>query len=277
MNRDRLALTALVLLLTLPALGARDLWNPNEPTYGLAVREMIAADSWLIPTVNGERFLEKPPLFFWLARGASALLGEAPFALRLPSVLAAWLGVLSVFSIARRFGERRSGWIAAGVFFSLAAVAQTARQVQMDLLLTSCVAAALALALSEKRGRALLAGLALGAGVLAKGPVAILAFGLPWLALRLPWRRLPEVTLGLVLAVMPWLSALAIQGELGVLNEMFFRQSVTRYLDAWDHAQPAWYYLKYLWIDFPIPSSWISSSRSSTPVAGWRSRQWAWC
>ena len=44
-------------------LGARDLWNPNEPIYGEAVREMAQRGEWLVPYVNGIAFAEKPILF----------------------------------------------------------------------------------------------------------------------------------------------------------------------------------------------------------------------
>ena len=44
-------------------IGARDLWNPNEPIYGEAVREMAQRGEWLLPYVNGVVFAEKPILF----------------------------------------------------------------------------------------------------------------------------------------------------------------------------------------------------------------------
>ena len=49
-RRDLLWLAAAATLLFGVALGARDLWNPNEPIYGLAVREMAERGDWLLPT-----------------------------------------------------------------------------------------------------------------------------------------------------------------------------------------------------------------------------------
>ena len=64
-RRDLIGLGLVAALLFIPWLGARDLWNPNEPLYGQAVAEMAASGEWLVPTVNGAPFDEKPILYFW--------------------------------------------------------------------------------------------------------------------------------------------------------------------------------------------------------------------
>ena len=74
-RRDLIGLAFVAALLFVPWLGARDLWNPNEPLYGQAVSEMAARGDWLVPTVNGSVFDEKPILYFWLALAASSVLG----------------------------------------------------------------------------------------------------------------------------------------------------------------------------------------------------------
>lgn len=281
------ALAALTLLLTLPWLGTRDLWNPNEPTYALAVAEMIDADEWLVPTVNGERFLEKPPLYFWLARLAVALFGLGAFALRLPAVLAAVGAVVAVYGIARELGDTTLARLSSLIFLSFVVVAQTARQIQMDLPLTATVALAIWAALVAIRTRRLLSwfgcGVAVGLGLLTKGPVALVAVGLPILLYlaesgrEVAWRQrwgLLVASAATALVVAPWLISLQMAGELPILGEMFFRQSFTRFVDPWDHAQPWWYYLKYLWIDF-APWSWLLPA--ALLAAPMRSRlPWLW-
>jgi 4-amino-4-deoxy-L-arabinose transferase-like glycosyltransferase len=65
LRRD-LALLALAgALVYLPALGARDVWNPDEARYAEVAREMRERGSWLIPYLNGEVYGQKPPLSFW--------------------------------------------------------------------------------------------------------------------------------------------------------------------------------------------------------------------
>ena len=84
-RRDLLVIVLATATLFGVALGARDLWNPNEPVYGQAVAEMAARGDWLLPTVNGNEFGEKPILYFWLARISSrALGGVSELALRVP-------------------------------------------------------------------------------------------------------------------------------------------------------------------------------------------------
>ena len=60
-----LSLVGLGLLILLPAL-----WNwpliRAEGMYALIPKEMLASGNWLTPTLNGARYLDKPPLFYWL-------------------------------------------------------------------------------------------------------------------------------------------------------------------------------------------------------------------
>ena len=59
-RRDLIGLAFVAALLFVPWLGARDLWNPNEPLYGQAVTEMAARGDWRVPPVTGPVFDEKP-------------------------------------------------------------------------------------------------------------------------------------------------------------------------------------------------------------------------
>ena len=70
---DALILVLLSGFLFFVALGARDLWNPNEAIYGRATVEMAERGDWLIPTVNGKVFAEKPIFYYWSALSAAKL------------------------------------------------------------------------------------------------------------------------------------------------------------------------------------------------------------
>src|SRR5258706_11309016 len=80
-----LALTAALLAFRL---GAVPLLGPDEPRYARVAVEMQRAGEWVRPTLAGEPWLEKPPLYYWLAGAAFRVLGEAGTAARIPSVLA---------------------------------------------------------------------------------------------------------------------------------------------------------------------------------------------
>src|SRR5579863_3000295 len=71
-----------LLVLLLAALGCnRGLWTPDEPREAEIAREMALSPS-LIPTLDGQAFLEKPPLYYWVVGAAFRAVGA-------PSVLAA--------------------------------------------------------------------------------------------------------------------------------------------------------------------------------------------
>jgi len=262
-RRDLIGLVLLATLLFLPGLGARDLWNPSEPAYGRAVAEMAESGEWLIPTVNGERFLEKPPLYFWLARLAGLVGGVNEFTLRLPAFLSAIVAVAFVYLLGRREAGVTAGRVAAALFVTFFSVASAARQIQMDVSATACVVAMVWFGLPALRQpRALapwaLLGLASGIGFLFRGPVVWVYVAFPLLA---AWalereRALPSLRcVGLAAlvaagALAAWVVPLASAGELGVLRESLLRQAFSRFVDPWDHVQPWWYYLKYVWIDF---------------------------
>src|SRR5689334_11193398 len=87
--RGAALLLALALALLLFRLGDAPLVGPDEPRYTRVAVEMHRAGDWVVPTLQGVPWLEKTPLFYWLAGAAFSVLGETETAARLPSVLAA--------------------------------------------------------------------------------------------------------------------------------------------------------------------------------------------
>jgi 4-amino-4-deoxy-L-arabinose transferase-like glycosyltransferase len=75
--------------LILSGLGAYPLTDRDEGEYAGAVASMERHGDWIIPTLNGRNYLEKPILLFWFVAGSWKLLGRGEFSTRLPSALAA--------------------------------------------------------------------------------------------------------------------------------------------------------------------------------------------
>ena len=93
------------------ALGARDLWNPNEAIYGRATVEMAERGDWLMPSVNGKVFAEKPILYYWAALSAAKLFGGVDeFSLRVPSALAGMLSVFLTYLLVLPYAGRRRAY-----------------------------------------------------------------------------------------------------------------------------------------------------------------------
>ena len=47
-------------------MGSYPLIDVDETRYVRIAQEMLISNNFLTPVINGEIFLEKPPLFFWL-------------------------------------------------------------------------------------------------------------------------------------------------------------------------------------------------------------------
>lgn len=268
-RRDLLLLAVGAGLLFTLFLGARDLWNPNEPLYGRAVAEMSERGDWLIPTVNGEVFNEKPILYYWMALTSTILFGGVDeFSLRIPAMVTALLCVLLVYLLVSPYAGRRRALLTAVLFATLYGIYWNARTVQMDILVTAATLAAifsvtrvLDHGLAPLRGWSL-AGVAVGVGFLAKGPVGIICPGFVVLVYLIATGRLRTLRASYLLVatalflviVLPWFLLLYAAGEREAIVEMLFRQNFTRFVNPWDHAHPWYYYLENIWIDM---APWI--------------------
>ena len=108
----------LALLLVAPALllhlGLLPLNFPtDEPRRALVALEMHLTGNYLTPTLNGEAYLNKPPLYNWIIAASYALLGTTPFATRLPVVLSLLAFAATVFWFVRRPLGGEVAWVAA--------------------------------------------------------------------------------------------------------------------------------------------------------------------
>ena len=63
------------------------LFEGTEGLYGQIVREMVQSGEYLRLTFQGQKYISKPPLFFWMTGGLTQLFGDNEIALRLPGAL----------------------------------------------------------------------------------------------------------------------------------------------------------------------------------------------
>jgi 4-amino-4-deoxy-L-arabinose transferase-like glycosyltransferase len=252
-------------LLIFFALGARDLWPPDEPRYGAIAEELRSfehgARGLVLLHQNGAVYTQKPPLYFWLAALAGAPGGRVTeFAARLPSALAGLGTLLCVAWLGRSLFRPRTGVLAAAVLLGVQSWIQQARSARLDALLTFFVSAAFVAAWRIDRGlgdprrnRLLLHG-AIGLGILTKGPVALL---LPLLGVLayLAWeRRLPAFSRfvsggGLLLSLGPglsWWAGAAVLAPRGYAGASLWDNLAGRFFLGTAHASPVWYYLEAL-------------------------------
>ena len=81
-------------------LGGRAVENKDYLRYAEIAREILEFKDWTMLRNQGEIYVDKPPLHFWLIAGTYKILGVTPFAARIPSAMAALAGILTVFFLA---------------------------------------------------------------------------------------------------------------------------------------------------------------------------------
>jgi 4-amino-4-deoxy-L-arabinose transferase-like glycosyltransferase len=101
-------------------LWGRSLENHDYLRYAEVAKEMIKSGDWIVPRFNGEIYLHKPPLLFWLIALPSKIYGSVtPFLARLPSAFFAWVGGLIVYLWGRKmWGGERYGLVSSGMLIS---------------------------------------------------------------------------------------------------------------------------------------------------------------
>lgn len=254
-------------------LGAFGLVGADEPRYAQIGREMLARHDWIVPTINGQPWLEKPVLLYWREMVAYSVFGVHDWAARIPSAVFATLLVVAILFFMRRF-RPGSELDAALIAASCAAVIGFARGASTDMQLSAPFCAAmLGWWAWHESGRKL--GLVffyalLAVGALAKGPVspalAVLIVA-AYAALRRDGRIfvrslwIPGFILFFAIAL-PWY--VAVQVKVPQFFRVFLLQhNLERFsTNMYQHSQPFWYYVPVFivsvlpWSIFTVPAVW---------------------
>lgn len=259
-NSTAVRLPALIVLIVLPSLLLYPtvsflLLEPDEGRYAQIPREMLARGDWVVPHLQGEPYLDKPPLMYWLVMVSYSAFGVGEAQARLVPALAVHATILLLYLLGRRsLGERSAFW---GALFLAVTPGFTGmgRLLLLDGLLTLWVTVALFATFEAVRGRFrpgwwYLAALVAGLGVLTKGPVPLLLIAPPILLHRrltgdrVPIRRTHVAGfLAVVAAVnLPWYAAVFARQPV-FLKHFFWEHNVLRFVKPFDHLQPIWYFL----------------------------------
>ena len=110
------ALAAFMLSMLLAT--AFPLLDPDEGRNAEVAREMAVDGGLLVPHLAGMPYLDKPPALFWAAATAIRVVGNEPWAARLPAVLAAALTLALLTRSAQRRGGRPFALRAAALLFT---------------------------------------------------------------------------------------------------------------------------------------------------------------
>ena len=103
-------LVVLCLGLYLPLFWQLPFWR-SEAMYALIPREMLAAGSWLTPTLNGAPYLDKPHLLYWLTMLGYKVLGISDWSARVPTLAITVGEVWLTYLIGCRLVGRIAAWL----------------------------------------------------------------------------------------------------------------------------------------------------------------------
>jgi 4-amino-4-deoxy-L-arabinose transferase-like glycosyltransferase len=211
---------AFVLLLglyVLPGLVGHEPWKQDETYIADIVRTMLATGDAVVPRMAGEAFMEKPPLYYWVA-GALATITSPVLPLhdgaRLATGVFVLLACAALAQCGRRWVDADFGRTAVCVLLGCFGLAAYSHLMLTDTALLAGIALGMA-GLPHWRTRPVASGLQIGAGVgigfLAKGLIAPGVFGLAAVLLPLcfaRWRAgaYARTALAALLAALPWLT-----------------------------------------------------------------------
>ncbi len=229
------------------------LFEPDEGRYAQIPREMLERGDFLVPTLQGEPYLDKPPLFYWLVMAAYHLFGYHAWAARLVPAVAMHASALVSYLLGRRLlGERAALWGA--VLLTVApAFLGMGRLLLLDGLLTLWVTVGLLAGfLGQREGHRgwwLLAAVGCGLGVLTKGPVAVLLVAGPLVGHGMLTRKRVEGWLEfagvVILIALPWYVAVCCCLP-DFARHFLWQHNVLRFVQPFDHLQPVWFYVPIL-------------------------------
>lgn len=289
-------------------LGSYGVLNNNEGLYANIPLDMLNSGDfkhWIIPHLNGLPYMEKPPMMYWLTAIAFMIFGQAEWVVRLVPTLSGLACVGLMLHFGHRIERPHVGRIAALMFISGLGVMRMTRTLLFDMPLTAFLTAALVFGyffLMHGRKRDLrIAYASLAFGVLTKGLVAVILFGLvvvAWLILvhgSLAWKHivkwLEPIAVCLFFAItVPWLVAASLVEP--IFPWFFFvNEHVMRFLGKRIphdyYSGPWWYYLPrmivYLFpwallLPVALCSTWSTLSRNEQQefsllrkmlIAGW--------
>jgi 4-amino-4-deoxy-L-arabinose transferase-like glycosyltransferase len=246
------------------AVTTRPLLPVDETRYLAVAWEMWQRGDFLVPYLNGETYSHKPPLLFWAIHLGWAVFGVNDWS---PRFVAPLFG-LAALLLTRRLGRELwpaaplTGDVASLMTFGALFWSLFATMTMFDMLHACFTVAGMIGMVMAARGRAVAGftvfGLAVGLGVLGKGPailVHLLPAGLaaPFWLVRLdgggPAPRWARWYLGLAAGValgaaigLAWALPAASAGGEAYRNAILWGQSAGRMVDSFAHGRPFWWF-----------------------------------
>ncbi len=278
-----LFLASFVLLFTL--LGGREIWT-QEHRWADIVSGMFFRHDYLHPYLGMNRYYDKPLLSYWLIVLLAKLNGALTVAvLRLPSAIAAWLAIFSLYTLGAKLKNKKFGLMAGWMLLTTFYFVFWARTSSADMLNLAGSLAAVAWYFNHRdRARFFdycIFFIILALTSLCKGLVGAMV---PLIAVAIDiflqrsyrhYLRL-SVALSLLPAIFLYLLPFWASSHIGGLSygqdglALVYRENILRYFQPFDHQGPFYTYFIYLpvyllpWALLFIPALLTLPSRFKT-------------
>lgn len=268
----------------------------DEARFAQASAQMLESGDFITIRFQDEERNKKPAGIHWLQAASVSAFSSAGareiWAYRIPSVLGAILAALFTYAAGARLYGSATATLAALLLASAPAVAGEATIAKTDAMLLACVAAAQsafihifgAVAEGRRASRlwAISFWIAIGAGVLIKGPIILMIIALTGAAMafyrpRADWVLALRPAMGLAilfLMIAPWAAAIQHATEGRFLSEALGGDMVAKLGQAKErHGGPPGYYAALLFILFWPAAALIPSGLRQAFAArkDWRS------
>lgn len=263
----------------LPMMAMRDFTPSNELRY-LSIADEAIANGHLFAFYNhGIPYADKPPLYFWIVMLCRLLFGHhSCLALSMFSLIPAFaiVGIMDRWVMKGKSAMNRMS--VAGMTLTCVMFLGTMVVLRMDMLM--CLFIVLALwtfyrmytGEGSRRQDSLTLPLWIFLALFTKGPVGLLMPPLAiavFLAVKRDWKGFRKYlglkTWGIIAALSAvWLTCVWLEGGPEYINNLLFKQTVGRAVNAFIHARPFWFYLvTLLWCLAPYTLLLIGSFMAS--------------
>lgn len=272
----------------------RTLWAENEAYYAMGAQNVLEGKI-LLPVIYDNMLSDKPPLMFWWIALISLPFGNvSEITARIANILPAFLILFIIYRFAKSVGLK-AALLSTVVLATAHEFYEVTFEVNTDILLTaflliSWIAMFKLMEFGFTWKRWLLLWIPMGLGLLTKGPIApalscliAIAYAFPGHGWHGGWKRLFNLRpfTGAAICLLPfifWCFAVYNQYGREPLDTILLRHNVQRFVEAFDHKKPWYYYLYTLpivmlpWTLFmPVAAmQWWRAKKTKTPLPAWK-------
>jgi 4-amino-4-deoxy-L-arabinose transferase-like glycosyltransferase len=252
-----IVLAAIALIYVLPS--GRAILDDGDALYAHIAQQMLASGDWVTPYANGVRFLDKPPLMFWLMAASFKVFGVHEWAARLPTALGVAGTASLLWTLARRVAGVTAG-LAASLGFVLAAgtlffTLEAFPDIFLVFFLTLAIYFLLSWSRDGRTGAAVGFGFSVGGAALAKSLIGIffpISIAVIFITVTRRWRtiRVTHVFMAFaigILVALPWHILVGMSNP-GFFDHYFINEQVLRFIGR---REPLDYG------SIPIPIFWL--------------------